>query len=434
VSVSDPILAVERVSKSFSVPREQVHTLKEAVLRGGRRAPADRFDALHDVSFDVGRGEFMGIVGRNGSGKSTLLRCLAGIYRVDTGRIYAGGRIAAFIELGVGFNPDLAAEDNVVLNGTMLGLTAREARRRYDRIMDFAELHEHAGVKLKNYSSGMLVRLAFSVMIQVDAEILLVDEVLAVGDAAFQQKCFDEFARLRSAGRTVLLVTHDMGAAERFCDRAVLLERGRVVEVGPARHAAERYLRLNFSAAEREGLADDAADADADADAEPAPPPPDEPADPNAPERWGDGAARILDAWFEDADGHRSDVLTSGERCAYAARVRFDADVDDPLFGVNVHDRDGHKLLTANNVHVAPSGRFARGDVVEFRIALQNVWAAGRYLASPAVAHSGGGLKWIDRCVNLHEVTVIATRATDALIAPPYDFTLTRSAEPVAAE
>ena len=161
--------------------------------------------------------------------------------------MYVDGRVSTFIELGVGFNLDLPARDNILINATMLGLPSRDARRRVDAVLDFAELHEFVDLKLKNYSSGMLVRLAFSVMIQVDADILLIDEVLAVGDAAFQQKCFDEFARLRRENRTVVLVTHDMGAVERFCDRAMLLERGHVVEIGEPRPVSMHYLQLNFS-------------------------------------------------------------------------------------------------------------------------------------------------------------------------------------------
>ena len=210
------MIRAEEVTKSFAMPRDRVHTIKESVLRSRRRSTGDRLEALRSVSFEVAPGEFFGVVGRNGSGKSTLLKCLAGIYRVDSGRLYADGRLASFIELGVGFNPDLAARDNVLINGTLLGLSPREARRRYDAVMDFAELHEFADLKVKNYSSGMLVRLAFSVMIQVDADVLLIDEVLAVGDAAFQQKCFDQFARLRKSGTTVVLVTHDMGSVERY--------------------------------------------------------------------------------------------------------------------------------------------------------------------------------------------------------------------------
>ncbi|MEA2296141.1 MAG: type transport system ATP-binding protein, partial [Solirubrobacteraceae bacterium] len=227
-----PAVLVDGVAKQFRIPQEQVHTLKERVLHPLRRPGHEALHALHDVSFDVGRGEFFGIVGRNGSGKSTLLKCMAGIYRVDQGRIFVDGRVSTFIELGVGFNMDLPARDNILINATMLGLTAREARRRVDAVLDFAELRDFVDLKLKNYSSGMLVRLAFSVMIQVDAEILLIDEVLAVGDASFQQKCFDEFGRIRRTGATVLLVTHDMGAVRRFCDRALLIHKGNVDAVG----------------------------------------------------------------------------------------------------------------------------------------------------------------------------------------------------------
>src|SRR3954468_17322056 len=262
-----PAVLVDDVSKTFEIPRERVHTLKERALHPFRRTGEDTLRALRNVSFAVQPGEFFGIVGRNGSGKSTLLKCLAGIYQRDAGDIYVNGRLSTFIELGVGFNPDLAARDNVMLNATMLGLSRRDALSRFERIIDFAELHDFVNLKLKNYSSGMLVRLAFSVMIQVDADILLIDEVLAVGDASFQQKCFDEFARIRREGTTVVLVTHDMGAVDRFCDRAVLLEHGRLVEDGSARDVAHKYLELNFSAEARARRALEAQAADGQADA-----------------------------------------------------------------------------------------------------------------------------------------------------------------------
>src|SRR6202000_2705438 len=179
--------------------------------------------ALNDISFAVNEGEFFGIAGRNGSGKSTLLKCIAGIYQAE-GDIWTRGRMSTFIELGIGFNMDMAARDNVVMNGIMLGLSPREARRRYDAVIDFAELREFEDLKLKTYSAGIQVRLPFSVAIQVDADILLIDEVLAVGDAAFQQKCFDVFNQMRDNGRTIIFVTHDMGSLQRFCHRALLLE------------------------------------------------------------------------------------------------------------------------------------------------------------------------------------------------------------------
>jgi ABC-type polysaccharide/polyol phosphate transport system ATPase subunit len=236
---------VDQVTKRFHIPRERRHTLKERVLHPMASSGHDDFQALDTVSFTVERGEFFGIVGRNGSGKSTLLKCLAGIYRIDDGEIYMEGQVSPFIELGVGFNPDLAARDNVVMNGIMLGLTPREARERYRRVLEFAELEEFEDLKLKNYS----------VMIQVDADVLLVDEILAVGDAAFQQKCFDEFFRMRDEGKTVVFVTHDMAAVERFCHRALLLERGRIVDIGEPKQVAERYLELNFQSATAEATA-----------------------------------------------------------------------------------------------------------------------------------------------------------------------------------
>jgi len=250
---AEPAVLVENVGKRFRMPAERVHTLKERALHPLRRRNAEDLVALRDVSFQVEQGEFFGIVGRNGSGKSTLLKCLAGIYAVDRGSIAVRGRLSTFIELGVGFNPDLAAADNIVLNGIMLGLSPREARRRVDDVIAFAELEEFADLKLKNYSSGMQVRLAFSVMIQVDADVLLIDEVLAVGDAAFQQKCFDVFNRIREEGRTVVFVTHDMGAVRRFCHRALLIERGDVRMIGEPDAVSDQYIELNFGRDHFEG-------------------------------------------------------------------------------------------------------------------------------------------------------------------------------------
>src|SRR5947209_19457339 len=233
-------IRVTDLEKSFRIPKHQVQTLKERALHPLRRQEYNELDVLKGISFEIPEGEFFGIVGRNGSGKSTLLKCLAGIYRADSGRIRIAGRLSPLIELGVGFNPDLTAYDNVVINGVMMGLSPREARARFDDVMAFAELEDFLDLKLKNYSSGMQVRLAFSLMVQSDADMLLIDEVLAVGDAAFQQKCLDVFYRLRDEGRTIMLVTHAMPMIERFCHRALLLEDGRVVEIGEPRAVSRR--------------------------------------------------------------------------------------------------------------------------------------------------------------------------------------------------
>lgn len=395
-------VSVQGLSKSFTIPHEVSHTLKERALHPFRRARKDTLEALKDVSFEVRKGEFFGIVGRNGSGKSTLLKCLAGIYRADQGVIGIDGRLSTFIELGVGFNPDLAAEDNIVINGVMLGLSPSEARRRVDAVIAFAGLEEFTDLKLKNYSSGMLVRLAFAVMIQVDADVLLIDEVLAVGDAAFQQKCYDEFNRIRDEGRTVLLVTHAMSAVERFCDRALLLERGTVVDVGEPHTVAQEYLQVNFSQETEKKP-------DADAD------------------RFGDGGASIEEAWFEDQHGARVSVLPSGEPCAFAARVRFERPEEDPLFGVVLQNSQRVTAMAASSLDVGEkTGRFAAGDEVVFRIAFDNVFAPERYHATPAVARSGRGIAWIDRRERFASVVVTGTRETDAVVDIPFTVELER--------
>ena len=233
------VIEVRDVEKTFRVPEHRVDSLKERAVHPFRRTTFREQHVLQGVSFDVHRGEFFGIVGRNGSGKSTLLKIMASIYRADRGRIRMAGRLAPFIELGVGFNMEMTSRENVVLNGVMMGLGRREAQRRLDAVLDFAELAEFSDLKLKNYSSGMLVRLAFAVMVEADADIMLVDEVLAVGDASFAQKCLDVFHEKRRAGRTLVLVTHDMAAVEELCDRAMLHPRRRGAALRrPGRHGA----------------------------------------------------------------------------------------------------------------------------------------------------------------------------------------------------
>jgi ABC-2 type transport system ATP-binding protein len=247
-------IEVRDVCKTFRIPEHQVDTLKERVVNPLGRGSYRDLHALRDVSFDVRRGEFFGIVGRNGSGKSTLLKVMASIYRTDRGRVRMAGRMAPFIELGVGFNPELTARENIVLNGVLFGLTRREATRAIDSVLDFAELREFIDLKVKNYSSGMMVRLAFAVMIQADADIMLVDEVLAVGDAAFGQKCMDIFYQRRAAGKTIVLVTHDMATVQAMCHRAVLLHDGELIYEGEAQRAALQYLQLNFKGADVDTL------------------------------------------------------------------------------------------------------------------------------------------------------------------------------------
>src|SRR6266511_2046675 len=225
-------IEVSSVSKSFRIPHEQRHYLKEYVLHPFTRLTYETHDALTDVSFSVDAGEFFGIFGPNGSGKSTLLRILAGIYVADSGRVRVNGLLSPFIELGVGFDFDLNARDNIRINATLAGLTRRQLDARFDEILEFAELERFVDQKLKNYSSGMLMRLAYSIAIQIPFDVILLDEVLAVGDESFQEKCFATFERFKREGRTVVLVTHQLELLRSFCNRVLLLEHGVVGAIG----------------------------------------------------------------------------------------------------------------------------------------------------------------------------------------------------------
>ncbi len=239
-----PAVHVAGVSKTFRLPHESRTTLKEHFLHPFRQVTYDENHALSDVSFDVGRGEFFGIIGPNGSGKSTLLKIIAGIYQPGKGSVHIDGLLSPFIELGVGFDPELTARDNVRINATLLGLTRRQLNERFDEIIEFAELERFVDQKLKNYSSGMQVRLAFSIAIQVPFDILLLDEVLAVGDAAFQEKCLVSFDQLRSDGKTIVLVSHDLGTVADYSNRVLLMHEGRAAMVDVPERVLERYAEL----------------------------------------------------------------------------------------------------------------------------------------------------------------------------------------------
>jgi ABC-type polysaccharide/polyol phosphate transport system ATPase subunit len=395
-----PAIAARGVDKTFRIPEQRVHTLKERALHPRHRTQYQTFQALKDISFAVQPGEFFGIAGRNGCGKSTLLKCVAGIYQCG-GQIWCRGRLSTFIELGVGFNMDLAARDNVVMNGIMMGLSPREARKRYDSVIDFAELQDFRELKIKNYSSGMLVRLAFSVAIQVDAEILLIDEVLAVGDAAFQQKCYDVFHRMRDEGKTIVLVTHDMSALQRFCHRAMLLERGSLVHIGDPEGIAERYLEINFGR-DHERVGEDG-------------------------EHSGDGDARVVDVWVEDESGERARAVPQGQRITLKVLVEFKVDVDDPQTEVQVHNEDQKAVLVASSwVQHEHSGRFAAGERIMVSFAFDNVLAPGRYSPVINLAHRGSGLDVMDRYDRGFSFLVRANLPMGGIVDLPTDVAIDR--------
>jgi len=244
---SDTAIKVEEVSKTFKLPHEKNTSVKGALIslvRGGKRT-FEKQEVLRGVSFEIRKGEFFGIVGRNGSGKSTLLKLLAGIYTPTKGQIHVNGKLTPFIELGVGFNPELTGRENVFLNGALLGFNRKEMSAMYSDIVAFAELERFMDQKLKNYSSGMQVRLAFSIAIRAQSDILVLDEVLAVGDEAFQRKCNEYFEQQKAANQTIVLVTHDMSNVEKYCTRAMLINDGKITTIGDPKTVAHEYSKLN---------------------------------------------------------------------------------------------------------------------------------------------------------------------------------------------
>lgn len=348
-----PPVAIEAtgVGKAFRIPTHKVDSLKERLTTFNKQ-DFRVLHALRDVSFEIERGEFFGIVGRNGSGKSTLLKILASIYAADEGQVRMAGRLAPFIELGVGFNPELTARENVELNGVMMGLARRDARSRLGAVLEFAELEEFVDLKLKNYSSGMLVRLAFSMMLQSDAEILLIDEVLAVGDASFQQKCADVFHEIRDSPRTVVFVTHDMSAVERYCHRAMLLHDGSIRATGEAGEVARSYLRLNF---------EQAPGSDAD--------------------MGGIADITLVDVWLEDGEGERIVNVEKGAELRFGATLEAHREADGPSFGFAFDNADGVEVTGFGlGLPAGMPDRLEPGQRVHLSGEIENRFAPGRYV------------------------------------------------------
>jgi ABC-type polysaccharide/polyol phosphate transport system ATPase subunit len=400
VAAGSAAVSVRGVSKTFRVPHEQVRTLKQRALHPFRTARFNDLQALDDVSFEIAEGEFLSIIGRNGSGKSTLLKCLTGVYQPEAGTMLIRGRVSPFIELGVGFNPELSAYDNVLVNATLNGLRPAEARRRFDSIIAYAELEDFVDMKLKNYSTGMAMRLAFATAIQVDADVLLVDEVLAVGDALFQRKCIETFQRLKGEGRTIVFVSHSPSIIRVLSDRAMLLDGGRVVTIGDPESVLLTYQQRNR---DRQLEVDRARPV----------------------EHLGDGSAEILDAWFEDAGGARILALPHGERVSFKLRTTFHRDIDPVSFGFAILDEN--QTLVSNvddHWHGFPAGRVEAGETVTFVTSFTNLLSRGLYYVTPYVTHAD--YSWADVIERHLVVEVEAPVQTGGLVDLPHEVEVIR--------
>jgi ABC-2 type transport system ATP-binding protein len=388
-----PAIRVDDLYKSFRIPTQRVDSLKERAVHPFASRDHRELHALRGVSFEIRQGEFFGIVGRNGSGKSTLLKLLASIYKADAGRIQIAGRLAPFIELGVGFNHELTARENVVLNGVMMGLTPKEMRNRTDAVIDFAELREFADLKLKNYSSGMLVRLAFAVMLEADADVLLIDEVLAVGDASFQQKCADAFHQMKTDGKTIVLVTHEMASVEAYCHRAMLISDGEIQYLGEPTEAGRRYLKLNFSAETDETATT--------ADVEAA----------NA----GEGA-RLLSARVVGDDGEGAAAIELGEPIHVEVEIELLRKLDAGLHvGLVLANADDVSMLEVSVPIWAASGYEFSGNKITVTTTIQNPLAPGRHFIHCGIQSPAGISVYVPKAATF---VVIGSHPSSGIIAP----------------
>ncbi len=322
----------ENVSKQFLIQLERYRSFQDLFVGRFKRITGKRqFWALHDVSFSVDQGETVGLVGANGSGKSTVLKLISGIIQPTRGRITISGRLSALLELGAGFHPDLTGRENVYLNGSLLGLSRQEMARKFDDIVDFADLGQFIDVPVRNYSSGMHVRLGFSVAVHTDPQILLVDEVLAVGDAAFQRRCLDRIDRLRNDGVSVLLVSHDLGVVQKLCHRAIWIDRGRLLLDDTAETTVRQYLWRSCEAGAVKA--------------------------PNSAERrWGSGVVTIEQVRLLDEQGVERNVFTTGSPFVVEMCYQAQRRVEQPVFGLAIHRSDGTHIT-------GPNTRFAAYDI-----------------------------------------------------------------------
>ena len=311
----------DHVSKKFKLVHERNQSIKAAIMRG-RRTISEDFWALRDVSFQVHRGETFGLIGENGSGKSTMLKCLTRILRPNEGSVRVEGKVSALLELGAGFHPELSGRENVFLNGAILGLSQKELRTRFDEIVDFAGIEQFIDEPVKNYSSGMYVRLGFSVAINVDPDVLFVDEVLAVGDEAFQRKCNEKFAELRRAGKTIVLVSHGMAGVQSLCDRVAWFSHGQLMQIGKPREVIEAYTGTVQT---------------------------DRQVDEEGHNRWGSGEGRITDVRFVDPSGERATRIRSGEPATLRLNYEMSGPIEQPVFGIAISTLEGFQVTGPNS-------------------------------------------------------------------------------------
>jgi len=352
----DIAVGIYGISKDFRLPSEKYYSLKSHIIHPFKRRSFQYQHALRDINVEIKKGEFFGIVGRNGSGKSTLLKIIAGVYQPTKGEIKHSGKLVPFIELGVGFNPELTGQENVYLNGALLGFSEKEIEAMYEDIVGFAELERFMGQKLKNYSSGMQVRLAFSMAVRAKADILLIDEVLAVGDADFQRKCFEYFKKLKKDKITVVFVSHNMEAVREYCDRAMIIEDSYMLDIGNTDKIAAKYQQLFMV---------DEAVPEAEAEA-------------RSDDRWGDKAASTTSITAK-ATPHEIIIKQI---------IEVKSELVRPVAGFRIRNGAG-KDITGTNTKKQhkPLADFKPGQSITLTWSLPNILSDGKYTIDPSVLH-----------------------------------------------
>jgi len=400
-----PMIQVRNLSKKYAIYDRPWDKLIEIFSLS--RAPRHReFWALQDMSFDVDTGETLGVIGQNGSGKSTLLQVLAGIMRQSRGDCVVEGKVSALLELGSGFNPEFTGRENVFMNGAILGLDSREMARRFDDIARFAEIGDFMGQPVKTYSSGMFMRLAFAVAVNVDPDVLLVDEALSVGDLIFQHRCMHRMNLLRARGKTIVLVTHDLTAVTKFCSRALLLDGGRLLEDGPPDLVVQKYRALIF---ERERVYGEfsgmVTEPRAALHVESRKEMPVARTIPNIDHRFGNGDAKVLGVDLLDGEGRQLREAFGGQTVIIRVSAEFLRDTASPILGYTLRDRMGVEIAACNTSFAGralPPVAAGHACTSDFHVELPHL-AAGSYSISPAVAN-GSVLRhdmcdWIDNAL-----------------------------------
>ena len=410
---------ISHLTKIYKLYNKPSDRLREA-LGFSKRKRYTELKALDDVSFSIRRGETVGIIGTNGSGKSTILKIITGVLHETSGDIRVNGRISALLELGAGFNMEYTGIENVYLNGTMIGFSKEEIDSKLDSILEFADIGEFVNQPVRTYSSGMFVRLAFAVAINIDPEILIVDEALSVGDVFFQAKCYHKFEEFREQGKTILFVSHDLSSISKYCDRVILLNKGVKMAEGSPKTVVDLYKKLLVGLADQEeGTGEDDASREENADSVKGMETGEEsvtghlPMNPNTQE-YGEGQAKIIKVTTHDGEGRETNALEKGEEFSIRMRVKFLQDVESPIFACTIRNLQGTEITGTNTLFEKTDVPDAKaGDVMEAVFRQRLTIQGGEYLLSfGCTGYQRGDFRVFHRLFDVLGITCISQKNT----------------------